>query len=412
MQTAAYAVCVVHPQGDTDPDHRLRTLADAQGFVRFFGDGPGLSSVSLVLDCNTEDGITLDTQPIDQQLAVAQFAEVGTSKFIPPGTKMIAPLAGDPMAPTDAELVQNGYPARPDPVQSADLYSRWLRTVSKPIALIQPKGIPDPDRVRGGALLGGQNWGGVFLLPLVPAAVFGRVIGTFMQPNITSHGFVRQASTSAVYSWVGLDGGLAFQGGSASQDVAQAGTIAKIVVGFVQNGWYTVVSYNAFVEWFSDDPILIQNFVVYPGDYYFDEVWMSDSTGFSTQPGGYMWFEFLQEDEGPGFTGCIGPHGSTSCQFTISTQGNHHFVGDTAEWILETPYGFAEPMANFWTATMSGAEAWRSDENYGTIHSDASQDFDTQYITSPTQGQFRAKADTQGTTVAAPLVNYSWVSYW
>jgi hypothetical protein len=262
--------------------------------------------------------------------------------------------------------------------------------------------VPDPDRVD--ASLTSNVWSGVCLPRLAPSNVYANVYGYFTQPDIQVHGWEHINQTDFMYLWVGLDGCYS----SGSQDVAQAGTAAKLVLGATGTGWYSIASYHAFVEWFPDGINAIPDVPISPGNYYYFDVWMSDSTGYGQQPAGYMWYIVRQEEDGPSITGCIGPSGG-GCG--ISTGSMHQpFIGDSAEWILENPQNGLD-MVNFNTAQMQYANVFRSDEHYHVLHCDGNQTYDQVALFNSSTGDPESYATSLGSGINYGVVNYSWQGY-
>ena len=397
MKTSPYAVCTVHPRGDTDPQHSLRTFATWEGNVRFYGSGPGLSTAGLVLDCDSNRGETLVSQAVDST-AIAASAPLTSST--PPESSILPALTGDPLSWSQEELMQRGYPLRPDPQEAPASYSRWLQSVSKPMVIIPAKGIADPDGVK--ANTASNNWDGVLLPKYSSTDVYSNVSGFFYQPNIQSHGWQHIANTNYMFMFVGLDG----MYGSA--DVAQAGTRSKLVTAWNGSLWYSVASYYAFAEWAPDVLNVLPDVVVYPGNYYYANVWMSDSTGGSWQPNGYLWFYFTQEDDGPSVRGCIGPPGG-ACTLTT---GSYHqpFVGDSAEWIIEQPV-LGQAMVDFYSAQMQAADAYRSDESPHNMHCDGNQIYNAVNLVKFGVGNTQATSDAIGGATSGGVVNFHWFTY-
>jgi hypothetical protein len=232
-----------------------------------------------------------------------------------------APPAGfDPLAASDLELEQYGFPPRPPRSDSAR-YSAWKRraTLTRITPGVTPTTIYNgPARnARIGARIGGDpygttysansdNWSGY--------AVAG-ANGTFSSNNssVNASWFVpagHQAvypptCTSTLYysfEWVGFDGW-------GSSDVLQAGTEADASC--------TSTLYSFWYEWYPLAETRI-SLPVAPGDYVSAVVWYTTSS-----PYGHVNLTNWTTGTGAGL-GFNPPSGTT-------------YVGNSAEWVLERP---------------------------------------------------------------------------
>src|SRR5262249_40525313 len=65
-------------------------------------------------------------------------------------------LVGDPMLLSESELLQRGYPPRPDQEKAPEAYAAWLRAVSRPSVQVTPKVILRADRFHGPAKIANE----------------------------------------------------------------------------------------------------------------------------------------------------------------------------------------------------------------------------------------------------------------
>lgn len=128
------AKCVLHHGA-----HAMPVWADDVGLVHLWAPQTSMPD-SYMLECD-EAGSTVQysydlSDPATFVPATPRAPRVGWTT---------RPALTDPMAPTQAELAQSGYPPRPDPVRAPSMYKQWLSLVSAP-AQIPPTYLVDrPD---------------------------------------------------------------------------------------------------------------------------------------------------------------------------------------------------------------------------------------------------------------------------
>jgi hypothetical protein len=123
--------CVLHPEGNTDPEQSIRVSADEDGVVRFQAvrATPMDRVTALALDCTDSNGRS-STYSID-----LQSEETFTPHPFDPHRANLAfrpALTGDPLSYTQQELIKAGYGVRPDPEMNPDGYQSWLAAASVP----------------------------------------------------------------------------------------------------------------------------------------------------------------------------------------------------------------------------------------------------------------------------------------
>src|SRR6202049_1159653 len=121
--------CILHPEGNQDPNESIHVNADEDGVVRFLAVRPKLpnSVQRLALDC-TDANKRTKTYSIDLRSETTfkprPFDASRTTLVVRPA------LTGDPRRFMPEELVNAGYGLRPDPTQNPDAYQRWLAVAS------------------------------------------------------------------------------------------------------------------------------------------------------------------------------------------------------------------------------------------------------------------------------------------
>jgi hypothetical protein len=108
-------------------------------------------------------------------------------------------LEGDPLSYTQLQLIQAGYGLRPDPVNDAAAYSRWLAAASRPGRLLEAKR-PDA-RSRGVTTTTGAAWVGSVL---TGAPNYISIEATYNIPTGIPGG--DQTTLTAIAIWTGLGG--------------------------------------------------------------------------------------------------------------------------------------------------------------------------------------------------------------
>jgi hypothetical protein len=229
IRTIADSACTVHPADSNDGTQNLKLFADDQGLIRFHVT-PASESIHLVAECET------DANAMTHQIELRASFDSDPSFPAPvPMESNLAPkgihrpaLTGDPMLLSERELLQHGYPPRPDPQKAPEAYQGWLRAVSTPSVRIAPKAIRRTDRLRvpakiepSSAVANGpatsSSWSAFALNG--GASPFNWVMGEWIVPAIDPEPLQGFTFNTQTYSalWIGLDG-------YGSCDVVQDGT--------------------------------------------------------------------------------------------------------------------------------------------------------------------------------------------
>jgi hypothetical protein len=390
LAVSPFASCVLHE--DASSAAGLKIWADHRGIVRFFAESQSaVLSANLVLDCQTP-GQALTTLIVDPSALAS-----GTALDSAPQSLPIRPALDAHTADTlsQAELVRGGYPPRPGPNQPADALNQWRAMISRPMTILPATGVIDPTRVNYPETdVSVPTWSGPTLMS---AFTYGQIQGYWNVPNVLSHGkYIQLNATQYSSMWVGLDGGKLMGG---STDVAQAGTDQNI---YYNSNGSPFTTYRSWAEWAPDPETILPAVTAYPGDSMYASVFIGDSSGNYNTSGGYLWFDVANLTRNYQTFGCIGAASSCSSH---PTHGQH-FVGDTAEWIIERPYvnGQFNPFPNYGTAAMTSAEAWVSNDGYYNGHTYGTDAFNNYSIVSSGNTLSRA-------TEGGGIISFTWVNY-
>jgi hypothetical protein len=316
FHTAPDAQCLIRAQSAKGPGEALSVFADDGGTATFYVEASSRAggTARLTASCSSQSTQTLEVEAVAGTKPTSHPSAIQgtTGKHVRPA------LSGNPMTPSDQELIQRGYPVRPDPEKSPDAYAAWLRAVTKPATRVMPKLVTMPSRYHGPLEIengpaGSSNWSGYALVGT--SSPFDFISGNWNVP-VTYGSELGRTVYSAL--WIGLDG-------AGSNNVVQDGT-GQDVLSFVSGPTTWVLrSYYGWKEICCQEPeVRFSNFTVNPGDEIASYVWMGDSAGNVTASGDVAWFWF---------------ENVTSGQFAyVSTPfASGVFSGNSAEWIMERP---------------------------------------------------------------------------
>lgn len=359
VKVAPASVCRLRVDGVADV---LHLDADDRGIVRFHARArPGADAIEVSLDCydNQRHGVT---HRIALRSDVASTPTASSpdllSEPVVHGTVLSA-LVGDPMVPSNEELIAAGYPRRPHRDRAPKRFERWLAKVSCPRIHVGPRIVHHPELTHslglrdksanystppGQAPSGVENnaswnaWCGAYADH--PKKQFAYVSATWQVPWVSPMG----QPFSMMSEWVGLD--------NSATDLYQAGTgatcidvnpiIGDLPFGSVLPGW-TFASYYMWMESLPWSQWTLPNFPVSPGDTITVEIWVADQYGgtvYRNEPAGTggltpadnsVWF-YLTSSNGAGYLGTF-PTAPKSFEGMKSSG----FTGGTAEFILERP---------------------------------------------------------------------------
>jgi hypothetical protein len=316
-------------------------------------------------------------------------------------------LTGDPMALTPREITRRGYPLRPDPVAAPDDYTKWLKAVRVDNLTVSNRGVRDPDGLRFGES-SRATWSGYYVSDPSPGTVYDSVSGNFNVPNVKAFGFPRIAETLRSSLWVGMDGV-----SQADTDLVQAGVSANLMVFGNIYAWAAIQQLGVWVEWIPDYPIMLPNLAVTSGDSMEFAVSMtkwdnsSEDCCLVVDPDNmhYYIYNFTKHTQ---LFGCIGT--LPECQ--NAPQSGQHFVGNTAEWIMERPQvvGSSLPdLANYGRAQITGAKA---SDNWSVVQHSIYTDANTHITMAVAVPTLHTLSEAASAGDAAnPIINFTWRAY-
>jgi hypothetical protein len=376
VDTEPGAVCWVHPAGDSDPGHRLRAFADDDGVARFNVRPTDPAEHPVTLEIDAASG---------QRHVELRFAWEPNDSHPAPRRSVPAIDRGDSriragVSPDDAvrmsrsEAFERGLPLPPDREVAPDGFRRWLRMVSTPMTVIEPRlvGLDGITHQRSpaagdsvvqappviiGVSTGAQalaNWSGyellrhkIFQLETLPHEImsppFDWVTGSWFVPPVTAQNFTGVNMSSC---WVGLDG-------DKTTDLVQAGTAHdafKLSIPGVTE--VDTTTYHAWTQFLPMQQVgqAISNLAVTPGDEMYVEVSIGDAGAAPSLQGQFG--RFLVSNL------------TKSVTATINTPVAGTAVpGSQAVWIVERPTlnGSLPPLAAYGAVVMTGAQARQTD---------------------------------------------------
>jgi hypothetical protein len=240
----------------------------------------------------------------------------------------------DPDQATDQELLDYGFPSRPDAghADALALWERAVHTTRVPTDLLEQPGkyhrpvqqlqkSPDLETSTSG------NWSAVVVDG--KSADFDSIVAFWAVPNVAS----QVAGTANGYSsmWVGLDG-------SGTTDLIQDGTSSDWIGG--------KAVYNAWVEVLPAAETVVTGLPINPGDAVYAATEYKIVGGKKTA---YFYMTNFNT--------------AKSISVSIAFPSNLKFTGQSAEWVVERTDvngSFEHPMPNYGIAFMSAAYASRT----------------------------------------------------
>jgi peptidase A4-like protein len=223
----------------------------------------------------------------------------------------LPPSDFDPLTASPGDLVRYGHPPRPDDPKLLARYHSFFTRLKGKTRYIEPAFKVDttktthiqPPKATAGTTAGTEtsgNWsGGVVYAPTGQS--FKWVQGDWVCPNVYA-----PTQNQAYYNvnWIGIDG-------DGSGDVCQAGMVCEVT-----NNSRTI---NPWHEWYPSSWVNITNLTILPGDL----------------------ISMLICTAGAGSTSATIYFGNVSSglttSYTITAPTGTKLVGNSAEWIVETP---------------------------------------------------------------------------
>jgi hypothetical protein len=383
------STCNLHAEGSPAAEG-LPLYADPRGFVRVHLRPNPEESVRLALDCERDGALV--TTVYDVKAGAPGEVPSGAAVARADEALPIRPaLTGDPMAPSNAEIVGRGYPPRPDPVKAPEAYARWLDVVSKPArvlpAITAPHTTVDRPARPGGAVTSPITWrpskNRCGYAVDHPAGVYDYVEGIWDVPTVIPRPSSVGGPSYVDYSseWIGLDG-------YRSSDIVRAGT---------EQDTQTISGVGAasYSAWTENDPApgVAALISVNPGDSVYVFVWVGDANADVTPSGQYAWYYLLNTTQG-------------TLSYTSSVLAAP-FAGSSAEWIVEAPGlpASSSGLANFRATKMEFAQAFDPTWGAHDIVTDPALQLDMYNA-----GTLLCKTSSASTT-SPPTIDYAWVDY-
>ncbi|HYW43714.1 MAG TPA: G1 family glutamic endopeptidase [Bryobacteraceae bacterium] len=359
LQTQPDAACDLHLPGVNDAAHTMRLYANEEGYVRVHltvqeGSQEGQR---VQLDCAA--GGTVTTYPVRLRAAVSATADMPAPQaYVPtPKTARVLPALTEETAQqfSDRYLASLGYPPRPDATASPDRYAKWLDRVSRPMTVLPPHLISNPNITRQprGVETGveattetSNNWSGLELQ--FNSGSYFEIDAHWNVPSVTGE------TGKATYStmWIGMDGDPNNpHDPKAGNDLVQEGTEQDYSD---LGGGIGAAHYYAWEEILPNQPTEqylpgLSN--INAGDVIQASIYICDSDGLKDENGIYACFVLLDTNVAQSVGPIIVPFGDTK------------FHGSEAEWIMERPTlkgGVLPNLANYGAALMTGADVENS----------------------------------------------------
>jgi hypothetical protein len=255
------------------------------------------------------------------------------------GARIVTPTAPpsnfDPLTASAADLERYGFPPRPDDPHLLSRFRDHYTRIKGRYHYIEPTFRVDPTKTthtnkgsKGAGTETYDNWsGGVVYAP--SGQSFKWIQGEWVAPNV-------YPPTSGQWyycaNWIGLDG-------DGSGDVCQAGMICAAY----QSGTSITRSIYPWHEWFPQSWVEITNLAISPGDLISMMICTPSGAG-STSATIY----FSNVTSGASMT------------YTITAPSGTKLVGNSAEWIAETPVvnGALTSMPDYGEIFFSTCEAY------------------------------------------------------
>jgi len=336
VKTSPDAECDLSAQGG-DESKKLRLYANIDGYVRFHVKARQESDEQrLQLDCKAKGLVT--RYPIHLLAGSSPTAEMPfpTSEApLPKGSTVRLGLSeAEAQLLSDDDLLQRGYPQRPEASDAPESYAKWLEQMSRPMAMIPAHSVSRTDISAAPATKKSSNWSGLEAHRTV-THTWDTVQGEWAIPDLV---IGESGTTTYSATWVGLDG-------DGLKDLVQAGS-EQDDTDFI----FQITSYTAWTELLPNQPTeQVAGLSINPGDDFAVYVYIGNSTGKRDIKGGYAWFSLNDYTSGVGTV--------------ISTPLAGTFVNGTeAEWIMERPKvgGSLPDLSEYITLIMTNSYAHKA----------------------------------------------------
>jgi peptidase A4-like protein len=339
------AACDLRAEGASDEIQALRFYANGEGYIKLHALPDEETQESRArLDCVANGKII--RYPLHLVVSSSPTEDMPAPRSempAPRGSQVLRALTEDETRLlSDEELLNRGYPARPDAATDPEEYASWLQFVSQPSTLLPPHlvstNIFHHPYVQAGVTTS-SNWSG-YVGNGPNKRTYDDITGTYTQPQLVAC-YTNHTTYSAF--WDGLDGYVGLS------DLVQAGTEADCT----NSGGTNFFSYQAWEELLPNQPTE-QNVGISPNpaDTMQVNVWIGDSSGHVTQNGAYAWFYIADVTQ------------SAAARVSVPL-GATYFAGKTAEWIMERPSvsGGFPLLSDYSYAYMNAAAAYKFSKN-------------------------------------------------
>lgn len=234
------------------------------------------------------------------------------------------PPGFNPMRASDSELIQYGFPPRPDKDTHPRGSTLWAKMMSRPLNYSPLKFSINTDQIRepqdaasNVPPASSSNWSGAVLTSPPPGTTFYAVSASWVVPDAYPPPSAKSGTTftDGTYQcsvWVGIDGWI----GPENTELIQMGTSSRAIV----TGGQVTQSAYAWFEWFPAFEVPI-NFSVKPGDLI--HVLVCAGISANNQATVYI------TNEGA----------DISASFSVTAPTGSTLKGLSAEWIVEDPSG-------------------------------------------------------------------------
>jgi len=261
------------------------------------------------------------------------------------------PPGFDPHTAPNEVLLRHGLPRRPHPEREPDIARIWKLIFARPLTYIKAELKLDKvmsersrGKAKGGADFGPESWIGAILRFGAP---FRWVSAEWVIPEVI--GNKRWQGGTKIGLWVGMDGFLA-----EDNQVLQAGVSATLDTNWSWSWWppflvrHSVITWNAWTEWYPRASQAIPNFPVKPGD-------TVSVVVCAPQPG----------DTATVFFANLSTNHGTSIE--VHAPDGYTLQGDSVEWIVEPVSGVpwllgAPPLLQFNPVAFNSCRAGAPDQ--------------------------------------------------
>jgi hypothetical protein len=277
----------------------------------------------------TAGGLVASAQNYSREVKVPGVTRIISHDAVPDGF--------DPVAASDAQLEEYGFPSRPDP-NDAKVYASWLRAVS--VSRVrgewmntgrfhlpnQRKGTSVANAVDNISDEASGNWSG---FAIEGGKAFKQVEGRWAVPSVGNQYGI--GGNGYMSEWVGIDGDCN------CNDLMQDGTAQQWTGGSAQ--------YYGWVEYYPEPEVEVSSFPVSPGD-------VIQAYTEAIEKSGVVYASFYMAN--------INTQKAVSG--TLEIPSGAKFSGLSAEWIVERTEvngSFTNPLPFYAYAYMDDAIAWR-----------------------------------------------------